>query len=326
MTDNKEITTAQSPEVQKAELTLTLSKAGLSYQTILQEGENIKFTRDNYESERLKLEELEKLEKKLKGEPNPWKDKWQRFNEARKSLVDPVSEILVKKKVDLAKIANEIAAEKKKIDDEAIRVKGIKDSMADFKTIYAGKISEAKTLDELVAIERLINLETANGKKYAEYLQTFRIECEPIRKLLHGQKQKIKELVGLEKQELEASENGDDEAILQIRDKKEGLEAEIHQTGINVQETALNQATNATEPAAAEIILPDIKGKRRTWDFSVPDIAALYKKAPEFVELVVDKEKVKAILKKKIEDGETKGISEFEHLNGLIKYFVKTSY
>ena len=69
-----EVTTTPplSIEVTKAELTLALSKEGLAYQKLLQDGENLKFTKDNLVEEGASLKTLRTVKKKLEDTENPY--------------------------------------------------------------------------------------------------------------------------------------------------------------------------------------------------------------------------------------------------------------
>lgn len=310
----------QNPEVTKAEIALSLSKEGLAYQSILQEGNNIALTRDNLESEKPKFDLLVKVEKELKDLENPFTSRWKSWNEARQSLLKPVSELVTKNRSTLTKIANEIAAEKKKAEDEAARVKAIKDAIDTFFIEQSNAIAVAKTPEELTRIQKLIGSnKTASSKYGAEFLPLVAEKALKLDDLIKAQKSALKELQGLE-----TAENASDEEILDATEKKEQITAKIEQTKQEIQSKALNMATEAETVVVPEMVLPDVKAKRRTWDWEINDLAALYKKAPELVELTANKEAIKAILKKKVEDGETKGITEFYHL--CIKFFVKATY
>ena len=54
---NETTTTALTPEIVKAQLTVALSKEGLAYQNLLQACENVTFTKDNLNEERTVLNE-----------------------------------------------------------------------------------------------------------------------------------------------------------------------------------------------------------------------------------------------------------------------------
>jgi hypothetical protein len=326
----EEITTTNlTPELVKGKMLIALSKAEQSIQGLNDAEAQLVYNEDNLESIKKFLDDCKKAEKVVETErvamKAPYLEAERNVDAGAKLLSAGIAEVKLKAHNQYTKLCQEVERKRIAVENEKKRVDGIKKAMSDFKMEYANKIAVAKTSQELVEIERRVNVEALNKTKYAEYLEDFKTDCEAIRSQLTAQKAKVRELERLEKESQEAAQNGSDEKVLEIMEKKEVLEAQIAQTAINVQETAVNQATEAA-PADAEIVLPEIKGARRTWDYEIKDLAALYKKAPHLVVLTENKEKIKEILKTKIADGETKGVTEIPMFGGLLKFFTKVTY
>ena len=192
-----ELTQNISPEIVKAELTLSLSKEGLAYQAILQECEDVVFTNDNLNEKRDCLVNLRKVKSKLAAIENPFTERWKNWNTSKKSLADPVDELLGRKESEFKKKAAENAAAEKKIEDEKIRVKSIKDSIDNFFIAQSQAIAGAINPEELVRIEKLIGSHKANSSRYAEFLPIMAEKAANLTDLIKAQKIALKELEGL---------------------------------------------------------------------------------------------------------------------------------
>ena len=185
---------------------------------------------------------------------------------------------------------------KKIQDDEDKRIKEIKDGMDNNIISFSTKIAEAKDLPALLDLERRLNLETANLKKYQEFLPDFKTRCEAIRSLLSLQKQNVKALGGLENEATNALETGQDDKLEEIEGKKEEITAKVEETRTRIQETAINQST-ATAPGRAIQVFNTVKAKRTTVDWVIVDIELLFKKHPELVQLMANKEAIDEYVK-----------------------------
>lgn len=165
-----ETTTPVAIDVTKAELQIALSKEGLQYQQLLQEGENLTFTKEGLVEQGASLKTLRSVQKKLGDIENPYTANWKAWNEAKKTLLDPVADVLKRKEAEYRKLALEIEADKKKAEQEKERVSGIKQAIDSFFIAQSQAIAGAKTLGELTAIEKIIGSHKANKARYAEFL------------------------------------------------------------------------------------------------------------------------------------------------------------
>lgn len=306
-----------TPEVVKAEIIVSLSKDGLAYQRLLQEGENIRFTRDNFEEEQKKLAVLRKLETSLEKMVNPWTAKWKQWNENRKSLLDPVSALTAKKGMDAAAVSRELEAERQRIDAEKNRVAAIKQAIDDFFIQQSQAIAAATTPQEIVRIEKLIGSHKGNSSRYQEFLPLLQSKAANLDDLIKEQKVSIKKLEALKTAEKAAEATGDDQAILDSREAQEELATKIHENREIVQEKAIGMATQA-DVVEPEIIIPIIpKARRSTWKYEVVDIKAAQKAG--LTKTVIDEEKIDAILAEKRK-------TETEVTENGIRYFVERRF
>jgi hypothetical protein len=314
--------TVATTDLTKAELTLALSKEGLAYQDLLQQAENVIFTKDNLNGERNALVSLRKVKSKLDAMQNPFTERWKGWNESRKSLVDPVAAVLQKKEGEFRKLANEIAEENRKAEAENQRKAGILAEIDSFFINQSQAIAAAQSPEELVRIEKLIGSHKGNSSRYQEYLPTMAEKAEILAQLIKTQKDAIKKIADLRAKEVAAMQSGNDEAVLELREKQEEITATIEQGKIDVQESAISMATKA-DVVEPEVILPAApKARRSSWTWDVVNIKETQKKMPSWVVLTVDIPKVDEYLRaKKAEgfDGE-----EFEFAG--VRFWLKKDY
>jgi len=315
-------TTANPLELTAAELTLALSKDGLAYQTLLQESENVVFTKDNLNEERTALINLRKVKKKLEDATNPWTAKWQNWNAARKSLVDPVASLLSKKEAEYKKIAAEVDAEAQAAEAERLRVATIKLAIDTFFIDQSQAIAAATDLEELTRIEKLIGSHKANTTRYMEFLPDLAFKASNLTPLIKAQKDAIKRLEGLKRAENAANAIGDDQAVLDSREAQEAITAQIEEKRVTVQEAAIGMASQSDviEPEVVVVVAP--KPRRQVWTWDVKDLKATAKKMPDWVRLEANVDKIDEYLKAKKAEG-IEG-EEFEFAG--IRFYLDKTY
>jgi len=299
-----ETTTPVAIDVTKAELQIALSKEGLQYQQLLQEGENLTFTKDGLVEQGASLKTLRTVQKKLGDIENPYTANWKAWNEAKKTLLDPVADVLKRKEAEYRKLALEIEADKKKAEQEKERVSGIKQAIDSFFIAQSQAIAGAKTLGELTAIEKIIGSHKANKARYAEFLPDLVGKAENLTPLIKQQKDNIRKLEAVKEAEAKATESGDDQAVLNAREAQESLQNKFDEVNIKAQEQAVGMATRVETVVVPEVVLPAApKPRRQVWTYESTDINETLKKMPNFVELSLNKEKVDEYLKAKKAEG-----------------------
>lgn len=322
-----------SVELVKAEINLELSKAGMMYQQLLQDSENVVFTRDNLNQERTALVNLRKVKSKLEAMVNPHTAAWKAWNDARKSVLDPIVNVLGRKSLEFSKLSNEIEAEKAKANAEKERIAIIKASIDKFFIDQSQAIANAKTQKELVLIEKLIGSHRANSK-YAEFLPLLSIKASNLTDLIKKQKEYIKNLEALNQKESGLESNGqNDEEVLAIREEMEEINAKMNELTIKAQESAISMATNEPE-TAVEVMQEPPKARRTVLKWKIPNILddkgeeipnsgikRVARMMPEWVEMIPNYAKINEYLKaKKLEDIK----NDFEF--GGIKFYLEKTY
>lgn len=318
MTENTIIEKSQSltPEIVKAELQLSLSKEGLAYQQLLQECENVVFTRDNLNDERTALVNLRKVKSSLEKMVNPHTAAWKAWNDAKKSLVDPVTEILVTKAAEYTVLAQEVAEEARKAEAEKQRKAAILSEIDNFFIAQSQAIANATEPQELVRIEKLIGSHRGNQSRYGEFLPLMSQKASNLTDLIKNRKEAIKKLEALKTAEKAAELAGDDQTVLDSREAQEQLLAKISEIGEVVQTEAINMAVNSgvVEP---EIITPAAPKPRRTFfRYEILDEKLAAKAG--LMKLVPDEEKIDVILAGKRKDGiecTENGIRYYKHFD-----------
>jgi len=206
---------------------------------------------------------------------------------------------------------------------EKERVEQIKQGIESNALLFAKKISECVTLEQLTGLERMINLEKTRKDKYGEYLPDAISRFSELNSILAQQKVTVKELEDLEQQRLKAIQEKNDEELLKIEEKKEEATARVEEAKVVVQETAINQSINSSIPEVAQEVLPQIKARRTTWKYELVDAKVVMAKAPTLLVFELNDDRVKEVLKTLKDTDQLSGKTELV-LNGIRYYEEKT--
>ena len=233
-----------TPEIIKSKLQICLTKAEQSIQALNDAESKLVYNEDNLESIKRFIDNCKAAEKIVDDQrkllKEPYLQGGRAVDDGAKLLSNDLATVKLKANIQYQKLCDEVARKQREAEAERQRIAAIRERMNNFKTTYATKIADAKTSQEIAGIERLFNLETANTKRYGEFIDEFRSDCEVIRTHLKVQKELVKELEGWQKMAEEAAGSGSDEQILDAMEKKEVLEAQIAEKRINIQEEADN--------------------------------------------------------------------------------------
>lgn len=316
-----------------APLTLQLAKTKFNkelilhgYNAMLQAFIDFKVTQDNIPESQRKTAEARKMvttltniKKKLK---QPALDECAMWEDAFKSFLDPLQKALGDKDKELQDIARKAAEEKRKQDLENARKERIEKEIDDFILKQATAIANSATDTELVSIEKLIGSHSVNQSRYQEFLPVLNERLKELTPKIKEQKQIIRELEQLNKNEKAAEEKGDDQTVLDIREKKEQLESTIEENKITIQETAIHQATQPSNITVPVYAPHNVKTRRKSWDIEIVDEKKAFLAGMLVCE--INKEKAKeqhgAIKDEMLKNGETS-----RTING-IRYFITEKY
>ena len=314
-----------TPEIVKSKLQIVLTKTEQSIQALYDKKKELVFNEDNLEVIKNYLDGCRKINKTVEGERTKLKEPFlhggRTVDAGAKLISVEVDGLIADVDKRYQKLCKEVAEKQRLAELENQRIATIHSHMDNFKMEYSAKIAGAKTSAELTAIERLVNLETGNKNKYQEFLEEFQNDCKAIRSLITGQKEKVKLLEGLEKQQQEAAKNEDDGAFLEIEEKKEQISAQIEENKVIIQETASSQAQQAA-PSFKQVFTTIPSGGRKLWKWRMVDEKAATKSGLTLV--VPNEAKIKEILSENREDWNKKEAERFVE-NG-IEYFIEKKF
>ena len=321
-----ELQTQTTSDLVTAKMNLALTKATISIQEIQNIESNLVYNEDNLTAISDFIALCRKAEKIIDAEHKIIKEaalkECQIIDEGKrnmKKLVSDPMEIAVKK---YTAMCQEIDNRKRFAEQEKVRKENIQSGIDKNMMLFSSRIAECKTNDELLSIERLINLEKANKSKYQEFILVAVEKYNSLTELLKTQKESVKAYEKLEAERKRAESEKNDEALIKIQEKQIALEATIEEAKVTVQEKAIEQAVNTVIEATE--ILPEIKVKRQSWTFEVVDINTTAKKMNSWVTIEPNVEKINEFLKASKDTWATEGKEEVI-LYG-IRFFLRKTY
>ena len=312
-----------SQDTVKAQISIALTKQQISVQNMHDEASRLVFSPENIPEISAFLKKLNDADKIIeqthKDGKAPYLEGGRTWDAGKNSsllLTDEVRK-LVKPKFD--KLCQEEDRKKREADElkqkQAAILSGIESNVISF----SAKIAACTTNEELLGVERLINLEKSesNAKKYGEFHKEAIEKYDSVLKpILKDQKEKIKQQEELKQQHNEAIANDDIEKIDEINGKLDAVTDEIIDNQVKVQEEAINKASLDFTPMAEEIIA-DTKF-RRSYNIEIVDEKEAIKKAKDLIEITINKTAANVVLNTLKDTGAFKDKSEVI-VNG-IKY------
>lgn len=241
---------------------------------------------------------IKKVEDERVGLKKPYKEGCDTVDAGAKLVSGELNNLLKKAGDKYDAMVREQNRLQKIQDDEARRVKGIREAIDNIIMTFSTKIAEAKDLPPLLDLERRLNLETANEKRYQEQLPDLKQRCEAIRILLSLQKQNIKGMEGLESKAAFALQTGQDDWLQELEGEKDEMASKVAETSTRIQETAINQSISGNSSPAVQVFTTT-KAKRTTVEYEVTDIELLHKLWPGFVHIVPNDDVIKEYVKRR---------------------------
>lgn len=312
-----------------AKINIALTKKQLSVQKLQDEADALEFTEENIPVISAYLAKIAAMEKSIeethKEGKAPYLDGGRVWDAAKNSSLATTTAIKnpVKQKFD--KLCAEVDRKRREAEAEEAKRKAILAGIESNVISFSTKIASCTTNDELLSIERLINLEKSpsNAGKYGEYHEQAIEKYDTVLKpILKDQKEKIQKQEAIKKQIEEAEKNNDVEKLDELNEKFDSVTDEIIQNQVKVQEEALNNAPMEIVPVAEEIFA-DTKS-RRSYTIEIDDEKVALKKAKDLLEITINKDAANVVLKTLKDTNAFKDNSEVV-LNG-IKYSEVKSY
>ncbi len=298
-----------------------------NYQKALQDAENITFTKETLEQDYSLLIKIREVIKKIaeihKVKKEPYLKAGKLVDQIKNDLTSPLEDILNRKTEEYKQLAEEIRLENERKAKEAQRVKGIYTRINDFISEKTISLTNCQTDTEMLAIERLINLEKSRVNIYEEFLPDLVEKINLLTPLIKQQKDTIRQLEKQKEAELAAAEKGDDQKQFDAIEAQEALIQRIEEQKVRMQEKVINEFTAA--PSYVSEVLPEVpKARRTTWKFELSDVQEALKKAPDWLTIEINNDVVKEHLKKMKESGQLKDKTEIT-ING-IRFFENKEY
>lgn len=291
-----------TPTVVKSKLEKALISIESGIQTLTDKERSLVYNSDNLQEIADFVGTLKKAIKKVEDErvglKKPYKEGADTVDAGAKLVSGELNNLLKKAGDKYDAMVREQNRLQKIQDDEVKRVKGIKETIDNVIMTFSTKIAEAKDLTTLLDLERRLNLETANEKRYQEQLPDLKSRCEAIRSLLSLQKQNVKGLEGLESKAAFALQTGQDGWLEELEGEKEEMASKVAETSTRIQETAINQSISGNSGRAVQVFTTT-KAKRTTVEYEVTDIELLRRFYPHLTKLVPDEEAIKEYVKER---------------------------
>lgn len=291
-----------TPVLVKSKLEKALISIESGIQTLNTKESQLVYNSDNLQEIADFVDTVKKARKKVEAErvslKSPYKVGGDTVDAGAKLVDTELSNLLKKAGDKYDAMVREQNRLQKIQDDETKRGKGIKDTIDNTIMTFSTKIAEAKDLTTLLDLERRLNLETANEKRYQEQLPDLKSRCEAIRSLLSLQKQNVREMAEIDGKAANALKTGQDLELEALTYQKEEIEAKVEETSTIIQETAINQSTSTHSAPAVQVFITT-KAKRTTTEWEVTDILLLYKTWPKMVKLIPDEEAIKEYVKRR---------------------------
>lgn len=303
-----------------------IAKTEAGFQNFADRESKLVYNEDNIVEIKKYLDDLDKLENKFvsvhkEGKAEAWKicTEWDSALRVHKAQVESLK---IKPKELYNKLCIEVTRKKQQQQFEAERIKNIKDGIDRNLVDFSTKIANCTTNEQLIVVERLINLEKGNKVRYQEFLPDFVERAKKLTELITSQKEAIKEMETLNKQKLEAEQSGNDREFIAIEEKEAILSSKIEERKIITQETAISQAI-ASNPIVevARQVFADIKS-RKTWKWEIADEKKAFQAGMLTTEINTTKAKEALNVLK-----ETQQLLGKEEITvGGIRYFLDTKY
>lgn len=310
-------------ELALSQINIALTKRQLSIQSLQDEADALEFTEENIPKISAYLAKLATIDKSVTETHSigkaPYLEGGRMWDNAKKECLASTASIKDQIKPKFDKVCAEVERKKEAARKEEERKSTILSGIDSNVLSFSAKIAGCLTNDELLNVERLINLEKSpsNASKYGEFHQKAIDKYDTVLKpILKDQKDKIKQQEELKKQIEEAEKSNDVEKIDELNTKIDAVTETILQNQVKVQEAALNSEAIEEIPVAEEIYAET--KFRRSYTIEIFDEKIALKKAKDLLEITINKDAASVILNELKENGSFKEQPEIV-ING-IKY------
>lgn len=289
-------------EVVLAQMNIALTKKQLSVQKLQDEADALEFTEENIPVISAYLAKIAAIDKSIeethKEGKAPYLEGGRVWDAAKNSSLATTAAIRTPVKAKFDKLCSDVERKKREAAAETARKEAILSGIENNVISFSAKIAACVSNEELLAIERLINLEKSpsNAAKYGEFhAQAIEKYDTVLKPILKDQKAKVQQQEDLKKQIEEAEKANDVEKIDALVEKADALSDEIIQNQVKVQEMAITNASIEFTPVAEEVFA-DTKS-RRSYTIEIADEKEALKKAKDLLEITINKDAANVVLK-----------------------------
>ncbi len=289
-------------EVVLAQMNIALTKKQLSVQKLQDEADALEFTEENIPVISAYLAKIAAIDKSIeethKEGKAPYLEGGRVWDAAKNSSLATTSAIRTPVKAKFDKLCSDVDRKKREADEAKAKQAAILAGIENNVISFSAKIAACVSNEELLSIERLINLEKSpsNAAKYGEFhAQAIEKYDTVLKPILKDQKAKIQQQEELKKKIEEAEKANDVEKIDELTEKADALSNEIIQNQVKVQEMAITNATVEFTPVVEEVFA-DTKS-RRSYTIEIFDEKEALKKAKDLLEITINKDAANVVLK-----------------------------
>jgi hypothetical protein len=324
--------TPVTAESAKAKIKLQLTLAELSIQAVQDKADGLVFNEDNLPDINETITSIKAIQKKIdeahKEGKKPYKEGGDAWDAAKNGLKELLAPTLLGIERKHTQLCQEVEKRKREAKAKEEKEKAIKEGMDNNIMAYSQKIADCKTTEQLLDVERLINLEKTRKDKYGDFTEEMITRLNELTPLVTAQKQVVRELKGLDTAEAEAIATGNDEKLQEILEKKEEIGGKIQENKVKVQETATNQATRSYGGYSGgyKTVFPEVKTKRRSWKTELISPETAVKHDLSLLRIELNPETVKARMETLKTEGKLKEGTAEEFIENGVKYFLDKSY
>lgn len=283
------------PEKIKANIGITLTKMYGNYQEAVLKLKNAYVGEDNIEEVQQLMRNVNSVlstaEKMRKADKQPGLDYGREVDRVYEEFTSPIEiekEVIQKK---LNEVAKSKADKAEKLRQELMKQQQITEQINNFILDNSVKIASATTNEQLLSVERLINLEKGNKSRYDNQLPLLIERCNELTAKIKEQKELVKQKELLEIQKKEAEKSGDDKKLEELQEKEAEIDNKIQDNTVNVQENASSSLIVSDNSAIDDISSP--KARRTTWKAEIQDASIAVKKAKDMLRIELEPEKVR---------------------------------
>src|SRR5690348_2769568 len=205
------------PAVVEAKIALDLTKEEGNYQMVLKEAIEYEVDDENFENAQGFLKKIMKLlsyvESHRKDEKEYWLEGGRIVDTAHKNFSVPFENAKKSLQEKINVVGKRKEQEARKAKEEKERIELITNGINAFILDASAKIAAATTNEQLLQIERLINLEKGNKSRYQDHLPLLIERSNELTAKIKEQKDLVKERERVAEEQKQALEAGNDEKV-----------------------------------------------------------------------------------------------------------------